>query len=208
MLLNVILWLALAYLLIVVIWRFLGTRKRRPEQTRKAAKPGLAQRLFGQGWLIPGLVVVLACATLVAKYPKILFGPHWSDNEQAQVTHFREAISLYDQAVGITDAGGLFPNDWETVNALLEASLAEAEQVSDPVLLKLHPELKTFYHSRFVSGLRAGTFGLKYFTDANKNMDTAALQIRDDSLRVGQTLLGEWNKWFRPNRPEIMKLIE
>jgi hypothetical protein len=39
-------------------------------------------------------------------------------------------------------------------------------------------------------------------------MDTAALQIRDDSLRVGQTLLGEWNKWFRPNRPEIMKLIE
>jgi hypothetical protein len=208
MLLNVILWLALAYLLIVVIWRFLGTRKRGPGQAREAATPGLAQRLFGQGWLIPGLVVVIACVALVAKHPKIIFGPHWNDNEQTQVTHFGEAVSLYDQAVEMTDAGPKSPGDWETVSALLEASLAEAEQVSDSVLLKLHPELKTSYRSRFVPGLHAGTFGLKYFTNASKNLDTAALKIRDDSLNVGRKLLGQWNDWFKPNRTEIMKLVE
>ncbi|MCX6835177.1 MAG: hypothetical protein NTW07_08620 [candidate division Zixibacteria bacterium] len=208
MLLNVILWLALAYLLIVVIWRFLGTKKRGSGQARKAATPGLAQRLFGQGWLIPGLVVVIACIALVVKHPKIIFGPHWNDDEQTQVAHFGEAISLYDQAVEITDASPKSPSDWETVSALLEASLAEAEQVSDPVLLKLHPELKTFYRSRFISGLHAGAFGLKYFTDASKNYDTVAREIRDDSLKVGRTLLGQWNDWFKPSRAEIMKLVE
>lgn len=208
MLLDVILWLALAYLLIVVIWRFLGTKKRGPKQARKAATTGLGQRLFGQGWIIPGLVVVVACVALVAKHPRILFGPHWSDSEQAQVEHFQGSISLYDQAVEMTDSGPKTPSDWESVHALLEASLAEAEQVGDSVLLKLHPELKTFYHSRLISGLYAGSFGLRYFTNLGKNMDTAALQVRNDSLNVGRKLLEQWNDWFKPNRTEIMKLIE
>jgi len=207
MLLDVILWLVVAYLIVAVIWRLLRIGKKGSKKGKDARPTGFAQRVFGKSWIGILLAAVLIVVILAAKYELGPFGPKWTDDERSQIQHFQEAISLYEQAAAMTDAGQRSFNDWETVNALLEASLAEAGQVSDAILPKMHPELQAYFHSKFMVGLHAGAFGLRYYINRNKR-EAPDPQVRDDSLQAGRKMLKEWNDWFGTNRAEIMRKIE
>jgi len=202
---DIIFWIGMAYLAVAVIWRFFVVGLRKSVPTSVAEDVGeKTKRGFGlSSWLAVAAAAAVALAFAVKANPDLLkFG--WTPEEEAELAHFFEAVSFYDQATEITTGTErLSPDDWETVSALLQASLSEAEQVSDKVLERLHDGLQSHYRENFLPGLSAGSFGLIEFNRRSLNPKDTAVFVYGDSLDVGRELLDEWNTWYNENREEI-----
>jgi hypothetical protein len=205
---NLLLWLALAYLAAIIIWRFAQSRRKTTAKKGSAAAPKPMDRLFGRGWIAPTTALLLAVVALIFLYYPSLSGSQWTPSEEIEIEHFIEAMSLYQQASTMVQSTKLIRNDWETVNALLQASQSEAEQISVPTLGRINPELPAMFQDKFLPGLRLGIYGLREFTTGpSKNKDTVVFPGKDN-LEQSRGLLLDWNEWFAANRVEIMKKFE
>lgn len=206
---DVILGLAVAYLAAVLVWRVTAGRISQPASAGGTAPSGLAVKLFGRGWLKPGIALIIIVVVAAVRFgPLLLGGVNWTEAEHAELEHFVEATNLYGEASSLSTGRTLHSSDWESVNALLQASLAEAEQVSDSVLVKIDPELKTMFREKFMPGLRLGSYGLRYYTASpQKGRDTVE-HHRTDSLQESRQLLEEWNSWWLDHRGSIQNKLE
>lgn len=205
---NLLLWLALAYLVAIIIWRFARSSRKSTAKKGSAAAPKTLDYLFSRGWIAPTTALLLAVVALLFLYYPPLSGPRWTSSEETEIEHFIEAISLYQQASTMVQSSKLIRSDWETVNALLQASQAEAEQIGAPTLGRILPDLPTMFQEKFLPGLRLGIYGLREFTTAPpKSMDSVAFPGKD-SLDQSRGLLQNWNEWFSANKDEIMNKFE
>jgi len=200
---NILFWLGLVLLIAWAVWRLLlsGRRKPLPEGGQAAPSPALRR-------LLPVLAVVLLVISILVKPDVLTFGSRWTDEQRTELAHFRDAIDYYDQATALTTGREISNDDWETVNALLQASRAEAEQVSDSLLDSLHPELRKAYHDKLLAGLSAGIYGLTEHTSFIRYRGDTAQYDFEDSLIRGRTLLAQWNDWFDVRRAAITEMID
>jgi hypothetical protein len=210
MIVDIVLYGAIAYVAGWAAWRFVfsGTAKK-----SKAKGSWVAQmfgRLFGCGWVFPGSAIALA-AILFFFGADLGLVSRWSEPERAELDHFVEALSFYDDASSLySNSTKLTNQDWESVNAMLRAALAEGEQVSPELLLRLHPELPQRFQEQFLAGLQTGSYGLKYYTAApqkGKGKDSVE-HHGSDSLDAGRLLLGDWNAWFNINGAQILEKVD
>jgi len=209
MIVDIILYGSIAYLVAVLVWRLLLSKRAGGSGAPGNKASVLARQVFGRGWIYPGVAVALAVTAFVLRTDLGLIS-RWSEQERVELDHFVQALSYYD------DASRLFANkskltneDWESVNALLQAALAEGEQVSAELLQKLHPELPQKYQERLLAGLHTGTYGLRNYTSGPKKVDVDTFEYHNgDSLDAGRWLLGEWNKWFNVNRAQILDRVD
>jgi len=208
MLVDIIFYGSIAYLVAMMLWRFFLAGKAKGGRTRESGVSVLAQRVFGRGWAVVGVVVILALVSCAVKYDLGPFNP-WSDQERAELDHFVEAVNYYDEATSLyLDRQNLTNDDWESVNAILQTALAEGEQVQPELLKRLHPDLDRQFQGLFLAGLRAGTYGLHFYTSRSKSEADSAIQRSQDSLVAGRRLLGEWNNWFKTERDKILDEID
>jgi hypothetical protein len=205
---NLLLWLALAYLVAIIVWRMVRSRREDKTKNGPAAPPAPIDYLFSRGWIAPVAALLLAVVALTFHYYPQWNKIAWTPSEQVEADHFIEAISLYQQASDLSGNTGMPREDWETVNALLQAALAEAEQVSDPVLARIDPELTAMFKNNFLPGLRLGTYGLRYYTVPGQTGKDTIEHHGDDSIKVSRGLLEQWNSWFMEHRSEIMDRLE
>jgi hypothetical protein len=92
---------------------------------------------------------------------------------------------------------------WESISALLQAALQEAEDVPDELLARLHPDLREHFRSEFMVGLNSGIYGLRFYTAGSpKGIDTVEHDMID-SLDFGRDLLGKWKDWYNVAEPMI-----
>ncbi|MEW5796668.1 MAG: hypothetical protein AB1772_09965 [Candidatus Zixiibacteriota bacterium] len=206
MILDLVLWFALAYLVVMLVWRFVGRRSSgaRDKKTTKS----FAERIFGRGWTAPIVVIVIAVGAFFLKAGGSLFGISWSEAERAELEHFVEAIALYQQASEMAASTMLRTEDWETVNAILQAALTEADQVSDNLLNRIDPELTQAFKDNFKSGLMTSIYGLRYYTASPQKGKDTLLHYRMDSINAGRARLQNWNQWFSSHRTEIMNKLD
>ena len=205
---DVILGLAVAYLAALIIWRLTAGRLSQPVSTGGPAPSGLATRLFGRGWLRPAIALIVIVVVAAVRFgPQIMGGIEWTEAEHAELEHFVEATNLYGEASGLSSSRTLHASDWESVNALLQASLSEAEQVSDSVLMRLDPELKTMFREKFMPGLRLGAYSLRYYAASPQKGSDTIEHHRTDSLNAGRQLLEEWNAWWVDHRNTIQNKL-
>ena len=205
---NLILWVAVAFLVVTLLWRLIASRRPKPASEATGSGPSPADRVFGRGWLAPVAAVVLALVALGFMYVPQFFRQAWSESEQVEVDHFIEAISMYQDASSLSQKRGVGRGDWESINAMLQATQSEVEQVGDSVLRKIDPELPNMVHEKFIPGLRIGAFGLRWYTGVpQKGRDTVE-HHRDDSLKLSRDLLDEWNAWFTAHKADIMSKLE
>jgi hypothetical protein len=207
MIVYIVIVVAIAYVLGWAAWRLVSARRPKKSRTKGSWMTRMFGRLFGGGWVYPGSAVALA-AILFFFGADLGLVIRWSEPERAELDHFTAALSYYD------DASRLYANktkptrdDWESVNAMLQAALAEGEQVHTELLRKLNPELPQKYQDQFLAGLRTGTYGLRYFTVSPKQHEDTVEHYGSDSLDAGRRLLGEWNAWFNENREEILDRV-
>ncbi len=141
---DIVFWLALAYLAFTVVWRFFLVGLLKPQQKRDGTdNHAWDTGLFFRGWALPVTAVLLVVVAFVMKTNPDIFGTSWSAEERIEVDHFVEALTLYAQANTLASQNNLTYGDWESVLALLQASKAEVELVSDKVLERIHPDLNT-----------------------------------------------------------------
>jgi len=208
MIVDIVFYGSIAYLVAMMVWRFFPAGKAKGGRTRESRVTALARRVLGRGWVVFGVVLFLALASCAIKYDLGPFNP-WSDQERTELDHFVEAVNYYDEATGLyLDKAKPSPEDWESVSAMLQAALAEGEQVRPELLKRLHPELDKQFSDLFLAGLHAGTYGLHFYTSRSKTDADSVIQRAQDSLVMGRRLLGEWNNWFKTERDQILDEIE
>ena len=209
MIVYIVLCGAIVYVAGWTAWRLFLVRTAKESNARESRATALFGRLFGGSWIYPTSAIALA-AILFFFGADIGLVNRWSEQERAELDHFVAAVSYYDDASQLySNRPKLSYQDWESVNAMLQAALAEGEQVSPKLLKKLHPELQKKYQERFLAGLRTGTYGLWYFTSTPKKVNEDTVDNHSsDSLNEGRRLLGEWNKWFEPNRAQILEKMD
>ena len=208
MIVDIVFYGSIAYLVALVVWKLLLSKGSKGAGSRPGRISTVARQIFNRGWVVAGVVLALAATSCVLKFEPNLLSRR--DNlEQADLSHFVEAITQYDYATDFsTNKPNLTNDDWETVSAMLQAALAEGEQVRPELLEKLHPELPQKFQEQFLPGLRIGTYGLRSFTNRSKSTADSVAELSDDSLKVGRQLLGEWTQWFKSHRTEIMEQVE
>jgi len=199
---NLVFWAGVTFLIVTVLFRWLLSRR-----PASAAEPSVVGRFLGRGWIAPVSGILVSLVALVFIYWPQLSKNHWNESEQAEVDHFTEALSLYVDATTLSKQRGVTREDWESVNALLQASLSEAEQVSDSTLQMIDPELPNVFREKFMGGLRIGAYGLRSLTSSPKDIDTAAGHPAD-SLSKGRALLEAWNAWYYTHKAELTDKLE
>jgi hypothetical protein len=208
MIIDIVFYGSIAYLVAMMLWRFIFAGMAKGGRTREGGATALARRVLGRGWVVFRVVLVLALASCAVKYDLGPFNP-WSDQERAELSHFVDAVNFYDEATGLyMNKEKLTNEDWESVSAMLQAALAEGEQVRPELLKKLHPELDQQFQKLFIAGLHAGTYGLHYYTSRSKSESDSVIQSSGDSLEIGRGLLGKWNDWFKTERDQILDDID
>jgi hypothetical protein len=208
MIVDIVFYGSIAYLVAMMVWRFLISGRAKRARTRESGVSALARQVFGRGWLFVGAVLVLALVSCALKYN---LGPfnQWNDQERAELDHFVEAVNYYDEATSLyLDRQNLTNDDWESVNAILQTALAEGEQVRPELLKRLHPDLDQQFQGLFLAGLHAGTYGLHFYTSRSKSEADTVIQSSQDSLEAGRRLLGEWDNWFKTERDQILDEID
>ena len=210
MIVDIVFYGSIAYLAATAVWRLFLSRRADGSGALGNKVSALARQVLGRGWIYPGVAVALAVTAFMLGTDLGLVS-RWSEQERAELDHFVEALSYYDDASSLySNRTDLTNGDWESVNAMLQTALAEGEQVPAELLQKLHPELPQKYQEQFLVGLRTGIYGLRYFTTPprkGKEKDTVE-HHGSDSLDAGRRLLGEWNKWFNDNRAQILDRVD
>ena len=210
MIVNIIVYGAIAYVLGWAAWRLILARTPRKSKAKGSWAARLFGRLFGGGWVFPGSAIALA-AILFFFGADLGLVTRWSEPERAELGHFTAALSYYDEASLLySNKTRLSSQDWESVNAMLQTAQAEGEQVRAELLKKLHPELPQKYQELFLAGLRKGAYGLRYFIapPPKSERNDPAEYYGADSLDAGRQLLGEWSEWFNNNRAQILDKVD
>ena len=205
---NLVLWAAVAFLVVTILFRLLSSRQSQPasEATESEASP--VSRILGRGWIAPAVAALVALVAVGFIYAPKSNVRDWTESEAVEVEHFVEAISLYQNASTLSQKRGIRRGDWESVNALMQASLSEAEQISDSTLRKIDPELPAQFQEKFMPGLRIGAYGLRYYAQPPQKGKDTVEHHRDDSLQQSRGLLEEWNSWFLAHKAELMSQFE
>ncbi len=206
---DIVFWLAFAYLALAVVWHFFISAFRKPRRVPLQKDRGeQPEKKLGQSRVLPVVAIVaIAIAFVMKANPNLLFSG-WSEAERAELEHFEEALRFYEQATNMmTFSPTVGPNEWETISALLQASLTEGEQVSDQVLDQLHDDLRAQYRNHFLAGLSAGGFGLAQYNQWDPNKQDTPSNFGADSLELGHDLLGEWNVWYGDHQESILARI-
>jgi len=206
---DIVFWLALAYLAFTVVWRFFVVGLRKP-QKKQGGTDDHAQgtSLFFRGWALPVTAVLLVVVAFVMKTNPDIFRASWPAEERIEVDHFVEGLALYAQANTLASQNNLTSGDWESVLALLQASKAKVEQVSDKVLERIHPDLNTHLQEEFFPGIRVGGYGIGHFVAGRQKGKDTVKHYMEDSLALGRTLLSQWNNWYGSHAKQIMKRVE
>jgi len=206
---DIVFWLALAYLAFTVVWRFFVVGLRKTQKKRGGTDVhAQGASLFFRGRALTVTAVLLVVVAFVMKTNPDIFRSGWSAEERIEVDHFVEALTLYAQANTLASQNNLNNEDWESVLALLQASKAEVELVSDKVLERLHPDLNAHLQEEFFPGIRVGGYGISHFVALRQKGKDTVKHYMEDSLTLGRTLLSQWNNWYRSHAEQIMKRVE
>jgi hypothetical protein len=194
----------MAYLAIAVIWRFFVQGLRTPDAAGHQQED---RKRFGTGVKVAVVALAAVGLAFLAKAKPNLLRFGWSEEQKVELQHFMDAIDYYEQATELTAAWrNPTSEDWETISALLQASLTEAEQVSNDVLDGLHENLQEHYRREFLAGLEVGLYGLRQYTIKKKRMDIGGTDTDIvDSITRGRVLLDQWVTWYDENREDIAK---
>ena len=208
MIVNIVIYVAVVYVAAWTAWRLFSARATKTPSAERSRVARLSGRILGGGWIYPGAAIVLAVILFFFGSNRIL-SHNWTETERAELAHFTDALSFYDDATSLySNKAKLSFQEWESVNAMLQAALAEGEQAPPELLKILDPELPQKYQEQFLTGLHAGIYGLRFYTAGPpKGIDTVDYHDTD-SLETGRRLLGEWNKWFDPKRAEILEGLD
>jgi hypothetical protein len=117
----------------------------------------------------------------------------WSSDERRQVDAFTMSVVKADEA------SSLSPLEVEKVTATLKEALDASSIVTDPVLVRIHPELPEQYRSRFVTALRMRHDALRALPPGEP---LTAKQLE------WQIPMAEWGKWYSANVAVLRQNIE
>lgn len=127
----------------------------------------------------------------------------WSKSERSEVSHFTVSLHEENNARQLLFKGpeptteaikvDITPEEFTQVLAYHRAALNRAQNVSDRVLDKLHPELRPHYRYEFQHGIDLQLTGIE-----NRDAQKQAL---------GQMLMDKWIDWINPHEDELNKAI-
>ena len=132
-------------------------------------------------------ILLLALAMTVAGCGR------WSSDERRQIDAFTTSV------VKAEEASRLSPLEVQKVTTALKEALDASNQVTDPVLAKIHPQLPEQYRSRFVTALRMRHDALRELPPGEP---LTAKQME------WQLPMAEWGKWYSANVATLRKSIE
>lgn len=204
----VLAWAFLIYLAIVLALRLIRSKSSPSTQTNKPSGFTLIDHILGRSWVGLAAVVVLLLVALFMTFERQFTGPNWSDEEATEINHFVESITLYGEASTLSQRRSLGRSDWESINALMQASMAEAEQIGDEMLENIDPDLPAMWKEKFIPGLRIGSYGLRYYTGLPQKGKDTVEHHSEDSIKQSRVLLEEWNGWFTANKDRLIDRLE
>ena len=117
----------------------------------------------------------------------------WSSDERRQIDAFRTSV------VKAEEARTFSPLEVEKVSAALQAAIDASDDVSDPVLAKIHPQLPERYRTRFVAALRMHHDAL---SELRPGEALTAKQLE------WQVPMAEWGDWYSANLAALRQSIE
>ena len=132
-------------------------------------------------------ILLLALAMTVAGCGR------WSSDERRQIDAFTTSV------VKAEEASRLSPLEVQKVTTALKEALDASNQVTDPVLAKIHPQLPEQYRSRFVTALRMRHDALRELPPGEP---LTAKQME------WQLPMAEWGDWYSANLATLRKSIE
>jgi len=190
-------------------------------KSKSKGKPNAIYTLFSRGKVIPIVGILLVAGSFLLKmYPdavpdvsmpsfKFDLFSRWSEEEYEEVESLNSSIEMYFIANDINQADVTTAEDWETINAMLQAALTEAESVSDGILEKVHPEMTTHFNDEYKPGLVTGIWALGNRPPGKRKGagDTTYISY-NDSLSYSRDLLGKWVIWYYDNLESIQEALE
>ena len=132
-------------------------------------------------------ILLLALAMTVAGCGR------WSSDERRQIDAFTTSV------VKAEEASRLSPLEVQKVTTALKEALDASNEVTDPVLAKIHPQLPEQYRSRFVTALRMRHDALRELPPGEP---LTAKQME------WQRPMAEWGDWYSANVATLRKSIE
>jgi hypothetical protein len=117
----------------------------------------------------------------------------WSSAERRQIQAFTTSVIKAEQA------NTLSPLDVQKVSTALEEALDAADDVTDPVLAKIHPQLPDRYRTRFVAALRMRREALR---ELQPGEPLTAKQLE------WQLPMKEWGDWYSANVAAMRQSID
>ena len=117
----------------------------------------------------------------------------WSSDERRQIDAFRTSVVKADEA------SSLSPLEIGKVSAVLKEALDASDEVTDPVLAKIHPQLPEEYRTHFVAALRMRHDALGELQPGE------ALTARQLEWQLP---MAEWGKWYSANLATLRQNIE
>ena len=132
-------------------------------------------------------ILLLALAMTVAGCGR------WSSDERRQIDAFTTSV------VKAEEASRLSPLEVQKVTTALKEALDASNEVTDPVLAKIHPQLPEQYRSRFVTALRMRHDALRELPPGEP---LTAKQME------WQLPMAEWGDWYSANLATLRKSIE
>lgn len=114
----------------------------------------------------------------------------WSAEERANIEHYRHSNEANNDAVRILNAGSAFsrvtPAEQARISDLQKTALAEAKEVRDDVLAKVHPDLPRHYRSEYQKSLELDI----------ESWESGQLQETVEAT----TLHDKWVDWHNANK--------
>jgi hypothetical protein len=133
------------------------------------------------------LTLLLALALAIAGCGR------WSSAERRQIQAFTTSV------VKAEEANTLSPLEIQKVSNALQEALDASDDVTDPVLAKIHPQLPQQYRSRFVAALRMRHDALR---ELQPGEPLTAKQLE------WQLPMAEWGEWYSANVAALRQSIE
>lgn len=117
----------------------------------------------------------------------------WSSAERRQIQAFTTSV------VKAEEANTLSPLDLPKVSSTLEEALDASDDVTDPVLAKIHPELPDRYRTQFVAALRMRHDALR---ELQPGEPLTAKQLE------WQLPMKAWGDWYSANVAAMRQSID
>ena len=127
----------------------------------------------------------------------------WSEAEKAELIHFTESLKHYKKAIDLMYQGpdvnvptefDISEADYHQIIVELRAALAESHKVSDEVLDRIDPNLRSHYRGELVKGIRLELEGIEAYSPVKQF--------------AGQIGMDKWDDWIETKGNEINQTLK